>query len=918
MNEFSRKLSVGQKIFVLPLFFAATLIGIVVYTVLTLNQQTADSTVINIAGRQRMLTQKFTKELLDELNTSQVKAAAQKITQVASAQIVADRGYYTKHVVGKLKRDWPAFRASVNHESIPGSIPFPATYVQEVSAGLKGAAGYSYTLKSKWNINSEKGLEGAFESKAWEVLSKDPAAPYVGLEQTDKGVLLHYATADTAASSCVSCHNSRSDSPKRDFKLGELMGILVVSTLATSDAHLAQALLSNEGKSKSSDQTAKLFEASLKALREGGITYSDPGMTKEVNIPGNSDSATEQKLAEVAKRWGELRAASIDIRQSEVNSDAYLQQLAIVRSANVETLKLMNVAVGMLASLSSDKIGNMMTAEWVILVIVLAISLWFSLIVAKSITRPLAQAVETTASIAAGNLDVSIDVDSKDETGQLLEGLKSMQSKLSKVIEKDIQSIVDAAREGDLTQRVDLSGKEGFYETLSKGINDLVDVSERVIDDTVRVFGALAQGDLSQRVDSEYKGAFDQLKQDANATTEKIKEVIEGDIQALVDAARSGDLGQRIDLTDKAGFFGSLSSGINELIDTVENVFDDVDETMSSMAEGDLTNPIERKYQGSFDTVKQNINKTMLNLEQTVIDLRESGELISTSSGEIASGNNNLSARTEQQASSLEETASSMEELTSTVRNNADNAQQANQLASSARTTAQVGGEVVERAATAMEAINESSRKIAEIIGVIDEIAFQTNLLALNASVEAARAGEQGRGFAVVATEVRNLAGRSATAAKEIKELINDSVEKVDAGVDLVTQSGANLGEIVDSIKKVSDIVSEIAAASREQTEGIGQVNQAVSSMDEVTQQNAALAEQTSAAAASMTEKSQEMMQLMDFFTISKRVSAETSASSFTTPSSPGKSSAVRSAAAPVRAVTTVSDVEEGDEWEDF
>jgi methyl-accepting chemotaxis protein len=218
----------------------------------------------------------------------------------------------------------------------------------------------------------------------------------------------------------------------------------------------------------------------------------------------------------------------------------------------------------------------------------------------------------------------------------------------------------------------------------------------------------------------------------------------------------------------------------------------------------------------------------------------------------VSAGTDDLSVRTEEQASSLEETASSMEEMTSTVKQNADNAGQANQLAIAARDQAEKGGAVVDSAVKAMEQINDASRKIADIIGVIDDIAFQTNLLALNAAVEAARAGEQGRGFAVVASEVRSLAGRSATAAKEIKGLIQDSVSKVEDGSALVTQSGQALGQIVTSVKKVSDIVAEIAAASREQSAGIEQVNTAVMQMDEMTQQNAALVEQATAASQSM------------------------------------------------------------------
>jgi methyl-accepting chemotaxis protein len=235
--------------------------------------------------------------------------------------------------------------------------------------------------------------------------------------------------------------------------------------------------------------------------------------------------------------------------------------------------------------------------------------------------------------------------------------------------------------------------------------------------------------------------------------------------------------------------------------------------------------------------------------------VKSAAEEIHRGSREISQGNTNLSSRTEEQAASLEQTASSMEEMTQTVRQNADNAAQANQLALAARDQAEQGGQVVGKAVQAMSGINASARQIADIIGVIDEIAFQTNLLALNAAVEAARAGEQGRGFAVVASEVRSLAGRSATAAKEIKELIQDSVRKVEDGSVLVTQSGSTLEKIVASVKKVSDIVAEIAAASREQSSGIEQVNRAVMQMDELTQQNAALVEEATAASQAMAEQ---------------------------------------------------------------
>ncbi|MEY4761515.1 MAG: hypothetical protein RLZZ200_1371, partial [Pseudomonadota bacterium] len=251
------------------------------------------------------------------------------------------------------------------------------------------------------------------------------------------------------------------------------------------------------------------------------------------------------------------------------------------------------------------------------------------------------------------------------------------------------------------------------------------------------------------------------------------------------------------------------------------------------------------------------------NMSGVISQVKDAASEVHRGADEISQGNTNLSQRTEEQASSLEETASSMEEMTSTVKQNADNAGQANQLAVAARDQAEKGGAVVAKAVRAMSEINDSSKRIADIIGVIDEIAFQTNLLALNAAVEAARAGEQGRGFAVVATEVRNLAGRSATAAKEIKGLIQDSVKKVDEGSVLVTQSGATLEQIVSAVKKVTDIVAEIAAASQEQSAGIEQVNKAVMQLDELTQQNAALVEQASAASQSMADQARGLNETM-------------------------------------------------------
>ena len=309
---------------------------------------------------------------------------------------------------------------------------------------------------------------------------------------------------------------------------------------------------------------------------------------------------------------------------------------------------------------------------------------------------------------------------------------------------------------------------------------------------------------------------------------------------------------------------GLLLSGLGEMQTKMQAQLNQVGTVVKTACEGNLVErlPTEGKS-GFFAALARDLNQLLDNTSQMVQQIKLTASEVHRGAEEISQGNTNLSQRTEEQSSSLEETASSMEEMTSTVKQNADNAGQANQLAMAARDQAEKGGAVVGNAVKAMTGINESSKKIADIINVIDEIAFQTNLLALNAAVEAARAGEQGRGFAVVATEVRSLAGRSATAAKEIKDLIQDSVKKVEGGSLLVTQSGQTLEQIVTSVKKVSDIVAEIAAASREQSSGIEQVNKAVMQMDEMTQQNAALVEQATAASQSMADQARELNTIM-------------------------------------------------------
>ncbi len=416
--------------------------------------------------------------------------------------------------------------------------------------------------------------------------------------------------------------------------------------------------------------------------------------------------------------------------------------------------------------------------------------------------------------------------------------------------------------------------------------------------------------------DGKYLGNMVEWK---DVTDQKIAET---KINELINAASQGELDKRLNTEEFTGFMQRLSGTINNLLEQFIIPIESVSNIMSAVSEGDLTNQIDEDLQGEFLILKEAVNSSIGNLANMVNDILDAAGHIASASNEIAQGNTDLSQRTEEQASSLEETASSMEQLTSTVKQNADNAGQANQLAIQARSQAESGGDVVDRTIKAMVEINSSSKKIEDIISVIDEIAFQTNLLALNAAVEAARAGEQGRGFAVVASEVRSLAQRSAAAAKEIKALIKDSVDKVEEGSKLVNESGHTLSGIIQGVKKVSDIIAEIAASSNEQSAGIEQVNKAILQLDEVTQQNAALVEQSAAAGEALNEQAQALNKMMAFFRMEEdnmdEKFTQVAVTQETPPAPKSKRQGMTKKPSSNKHSSYTHSVEDDDEWEEF
>lgn len=395
-------------------------------------------------------------------------------------------------------------------------------------------------------------------------------------------------------------------------------------------------------------------------------------------------------------------------------------------------------------------------------------------------------------------------------------------------------------------------------------------------DSAVRTFRFASAGDFSAAHENAMNDAVPKFEEIRKATFGLME--LQGKVAAQEYAEAQGNFNTVFMITSVAVAVGVIMAVVigMMLIRAIVGPINEAVNVADAVASGDLTSRIDVTSNNETGRLMHALKQMNDNLVDLVGKVRTSTDSIYTASSEIAAGNSDLSQRTEEQASSLEETASSMEELTSTVRQNADNARQANQLASGASEVAVRGGAVVGQVVQTMSAINDSSKKIVDIISVIDGIAFQTNILALNAAVEAARAGEQGRGFAVVATEVRTLAQRSAAAAKEIKELIGDSVSKVEDGTRLVDEAGATMNEIVNSVKRVTDIMAEISAASQEQSSGIEQVNQAVTQMDEVTQQNAALVEEAAAAAESMQEQAHALSQAVAVFKLSGGMMTET------------------------------------------
>ena len=501
------------------------------------------------------------------------------------------------------------------------------------------------------------------------------------------------------------------------------------------------------------------------------------------------------------------------------------------------------------------------------------------------------------------------------------DGIEGLRTNIKNFI-ADMARMSQEHNQGEISTQLDAAKYNGAYRTMVEGVNNMVQGHIAVNQKVLACVQGFGNGDFNTPLES-FPGQLASINQSVEQVRSNLKGVIDSIKQITVEH-QQGNIDKQLQYQLYSGDYAVIMHSINEMVANHIEVNRKALACMQQFGEGNFEAELEQfpgkqayinttveqirnnlnalrndvqvladaaeegrinvradaaRHHGDFRKIVEVINNTLEMIVGPIAAVKSSADAINTAAKEIAQGNADLSQRTEEQASSLEETASSMEELASTVKQNAENAKQANQLATTASTVAVKGGNVVHEVVQTMSDISTSSGKIVEIISVIDGIAFQTNILALNAAVEAARAGEQGRGFAVVAGEVRNLAQRSAAAAKEIKQLISDSVEKVDGGTKLVEEAGRTMEEIVSSVKRVTDIMGEIAAASVEQSSGIDQVNIAITQMDEVTQQNAALVEQAAAAAESLVDQANGLMEAVSTFKVDEHSAARPSVS---------------------------------------
>jgi methyl-accepting chemotaxis protein len=504
-----------------------------------------------------------------------------------------------------------------------------------------------------------------------------------------------------------------------------------------------------------------------------------------------------------------------------------------------------------------------MTTLVLIALVVSLIMLVLMWLVNRRVVRPVVSLSQTMKQISdSGDFSHRVAATGNDEIGQMANSFNRLLTQTQSAINAT-NDVVDALAKGRFDSRIELA-LNGDLNKLKQGVNQSADSIALTMGELAKAMQALSDGVFSVKLEAQVEGAYRSMVQDASQAMQSLNLAV-GDIVTVMDFMNQGKYQHRVEAPAK-GDLNTLKQGINHSMDSLENAISDIVSVVEAQSNGDLTRKITQDYHGELRILKDAVNCTAVKLVEVVSHAVSSAEIVNQGAREVSQGAMDLSDSVQRQAAAIEQTSATMDEMTSAVQNTTENAQQTANITRDVQRTANKGAQVMRQTIAAMNAIQSSSHQIADIVNLIDSIAFQTNLLALNAAVEAARAGEHGRGFAVVASEVRALAQKSADAAKDIKHLIDESVKRIDEGTRLASESGAVLEGINGSIDRVAEMMTDMARASIEQAQGIEQVHQAITQIDQVTQQNAALVEQTSAASVRMREQADALANNMAFF----------------------------------------------------
>jgi methyl-accepting chemotaxis protein len=588
------------------------------------------------------------------------------------------------------------------------------------------------------------------------------------------------------------------------------------------------------------------FNLALQAYRKTHLSAREVELQKRVDELMPNYLAQNERVAALAAAGDSVAAANLsngEARKAITALESVFTDVGIELASQAD-------ATNTGATLSVDHARNMLLG---IIAASVALAIALGLGVTRIIQRQIGGEPDDAAGllrqVADGDLSANI-VTRPGDRGSLLFAARQMVERLQQVIAGQ-RRVVAAANQGNFGERVDLNGLAGFQKELADGLNELMTTTGASIGEVVLVMRALSDGDLDKTITKQYQGAYGDMAAAAQQMTGRLKRVVDGQ-RDVAAAANAGDFSQRVDLAGLQGFQLELGKSLNHLVTTTGASIDDVVRVMSAMSDGDLTQRIDKPYQGAYDHMKDYVNGTADKLAQVVTEVNAGAEALAGASDEVSATAQSLSQAASEQAAGVEQTSASVEQMTASISQNTENSKVTDGIATQAAKEAFEGGEAVKSTVVAM-------KQIAQKIGIIDDIAYQTNLLALNAAIEAARAGEHGKGFAVVAAEVRKLAERSQIAAQEIGTVASSSVE-------LAERAGKLLDQMVPNIKKTSDLVQEITAASEEQSSGVGQINAAVAQLSQTTQQNASSSEELAATAEEMSGQAEQLQQTMAFF----------------------------------------------------